>query len=327
MTLYWHAACLATSFDWVASVRESTLFVIEHGKAAAPPCVAPSTLLGDDAIVGNAVLLEARRLMRRPIVVLNARQMLPAAWRVNVAVHADSAAAAEEDLRWFPPLREPMARGTVRVQPLPEGTLNVLNFSHSRDPGAQKLWYNRFLASPSFWSLFTEPWLLLFELDSAFCPNPTWPVGNFVADPHVFWGAPWAHTIASNSHGLVGGNSGLSLWHRETLLNFSAELHALARASRGFHIDGGIAALLMDKNMSARLTIPGIPPHGEGSDVFRGDDLQQHLHASGGTSTVQALGQPASSACLLQGAPEALPSRFTAASAGQHVSAGSGRED
>ena len=183
MTLYWHAASLASSYDWMASVRESTRFVMEHGKAAAPPCVAPSTLSGDGVIVGNAVMVEARRLMRRPIIVLNARQMLSVSWRVNVAVHADSVAAAEEDLRWFPPLREPMARGAVRVQSLPDGTLNVLNVSHSHGPAAQKLWYNRFLASPSFWSLFTEPWLLLFEVDSVFCPNPTWPAGNFVADP------------------------------------------------------------------------------------------------------------------------------------------------
>ena len=61
--------------------------------------------------------------------------------------------------------------------------------------------------------LFDGAYVLLFELDAALCPSPSRPIDSFKGFALV--GAPW-----QGSKGCC--NSGLSLWHRASMLRLIA---------------------------------------------------------------------------------------------------------
>ena len=57
---------------------------------------------------------------------------------------------------------------------------------------------------PDFWRKYAAPYLLMFHLDSRFCPSPTRSLQSFIDSGYSFAGAPWAvgsvrHSVASPS--------------------------------------------------------------------------------------------------------------------------------
>ena len=90
-----------------------------------------------------------------------------------------------------------------------------------------RIWYNGFLKSADFWTLFSAPNLLLFEVDSILCPQPSipldWWLGRF-----AYVGGPWHRRVGVGAlwcKNLVTciGNSGLSLWNRALIAGLLAD--------------------------------------------------------------------------------------------------------
>lgn len=202
--------------------------------------------------LGDAVLIEPRQWQSLALTLLNVRAHLPASWTlhlftVNTTWMDQAAAGAHQALRRSIDLRH------LLLHPLPKRLLSVQaqqNHTTARGTAQRvfrdraKLAYNIFLASEEFWSIFNRRWLLLFEVDSVLCANPTWPLEHFIrSEPSsVFWGAPWKW-----NHGMDVGNSGLSLWRRDVMQNLSAEFEKFARLHKGpapFAIDGGLHVFL-----------------------------------------------------------------------------------
>ena len=65
-----------------------------------------------------------------------------------------------------------------------------------------RMWYNDFLKSPEFWNLFSAPNLLIFEVDTILCPQPSvpleWWLGRF-----GYVGGPWNRKIGVVSTALA----------------------------------------------------------------------------------------------------------------------------
>ena len=185
---------------------------------------------------GDAVIVETRRLIRLPLVLLNFRAHLPTSWPITL-VHGPAIGADD-------------VPSGVRLIPLPARPLSAHRFDefHARRVAAQRAgttargrkaaqttpaalaalthhvrrrWYNTWLKSPEFWSLFSRPHLLLFEADSVLCPQPdvplAWWLGRF-----AYVGGPWlprasqCHVLGDDGTPVARcvGNSGLSLWNR-----------------------------------------------------------------------------------------------------------------
>lgn len=164
----------------------------------------------DHALTGDAVICEVRRLRRLPHVIANVRVQLSAAWTVHLLHSADS----DRDVRAFAPLQPALASGALKLRPLalPAST----DFS-------TRAWYNEYVLTHEFWASFGAPLLLMFEADSALCPSPTRPLLSFADFAYV--GATWAPDPSAyrpswcKNLARCVGNSGLSLWRRETLAN------------------------------------------------------------------------------------------------------------
>ena len=159
----------------------------------------------------EAVIIEVRRLRRLPAVVLNVRANLPASsWRVT-HLHGPLNAGALEVDRLFSYL----AQGTVRALPIPVDALP--SDVHNR------AWANLWVTgSDQFWTLFDRPYLMLFESDTVLCPQPSVPIEWWIGR-HAYVGAPWEPRSHAGYHwcrklACCVGNSGLSLWNRELVL-------------------------------------------------------------------------------------------------------------
>ena len=75
-------------------------------------------------------------------------------------------------------------------------------YSNAKDYAARTGWYNRLLGSPSFWRRFASEYVLIFELDAAFCDRPSAPVAKtkqLAGRPPIVAGAP--RTVARRSCG------------------------------------------------------------------------------------------------------------------------------
>ena len=169
-----------------------------------PPAPAASPFAGD------AVIVEPRLPKRLPIVLRNAWDYLPRSWSIHLLHGGETNATST--LHGEPVLRPVFESGALRLR-------TIESFGETVSSGRR--WYNEFLTRSTFWSAFTAPTLLLFEVDVAFCPDPNWPVDRFAG--FTFVGAPWsAGTDAlfpywcRNLKACVG-NSGLSLWRRDVM--------------------------------------------------------------------------------------------------------------
>lgn len=118
----------------------------------------------------------------------------------------------------------------LQLHPLGSDVLRAVRGRTTQPVG----WYNYMLRTKAFWSMpvFTHPWLLLFEIDAVLCARPsTAPWQLLVGDssqfgrPAVYVGAPWAA-------GRRVGNSGLSLWHRPTMVELADEMRAVGDSPR-----------------------------------------------------------------------------------------------
>lgn len=184
---------------------------------------------------GDAVIVELRQgLATLPAVLSNFLLLLPAEWTVHL-LHLDGA----ESLASVSLLREQRALGRLKLTRL------TMQHGLPKSPDARWIeknghaWYTNFIKRATFWRLFSAPRLLLFESDSALCPHPTHHVSYFL-DRWLYIGAPWSTHSASRfpvvcdaktgrlcpqgagvhwCHKLpcCVGNSGLSLWDRESM--------------------------------------------------------------------------------------------------------------
>ena len=221
-------------------------------------------------------MIEPRWLAKLPIVLLNFRAHLPLSWTVQLLTDPKEVQRASRVAQSFPLLKRALKRREMLIRPI------LLPTGHR---SWSKAWYNLYLSSPTFWQSFKLPWLLLFEVDSALCPRPDHSLLHFVsADPHIFWGAPWAWmpnmTLRAGDasfsvRSVPVGNSGLSLWRRDFMASVSSELHAFAKRHQSGHsrtalnfglrrgtswtIDNGVHHFLADLAEAGRLPLPAFP--------------------------------------------------------------------
>jgi len=166
--------------------------------------------------------------------VSNTLAVLPHTWGVSI-VHGEQvdAACLATQHRLF----DAMQAGRLKLRHLQEvsataWTQATMGASVPQVPG--KRWYNQLLASRAFWTAFRVDWILLFEVDAALCAIPTTTLDSFL-HAYDFVGALWPsawcerwwrrerNTLSLprwNASGLhqCSGNSGLSLWRRELMV-------------------------------------------------------------------------------------------------------------
>ena len=167
---------------------------------------------------GAAVSVELRHIPHFPSVMKSVRSLIPGHWWLYVLHGPDNklmvgeAATALTKTRL---IRIDQVAPTVYRQSVAEVHSN--GERRGRWAGS---WYNRWLATPSFWQLFSQPWVLIFEADSVLCPSPTANIGAFLQYAYV--GAPWdrhsCHLLRADNRIATPqrcvGNSGLSLWNK-----------------------------------------------------------------------------------------------------------------
>ena len=202
--------------------------------------------------LGEAVIIEVRRLVRLPYVLLNFRRNLPSDWRITL-VHGPQNGG---DI-WATPMHElrgHIRTGSIRLMPLPsDKMLHIVkmrpppnrtslwhHFSQDSKANAsarsiaaavarvqgdhhrgQIYWYNQWFKQTSFWTSFEASYLLVFEVDAILCPQPTVPISYWIGR-YAYVGVPWHRATGAGYFwcklmGCCVGNSGLSLWNRDVL--------------------------------------------------------------------------------------------------------------
>mmetsp|Transcript_17946 Transcript_17946/g.41234 ORF Transcript_17946/g.41234 Transcript_17946/m.41234 type:complete len:399 (+) Transcript_17946:67-1263(+) len=204
----------------------------------------------DTAMMGDAVVIDSRAPGKMALILLNMRSHLPTSFTVHAYTRsAKMTRESFKQLSWASAqLLAWMHVGSVRLH-----TLTI--------PISTKAQYNTFLASREFWDMFERRWLLLFELDSALCGNPTVGLETFLSAGVAFIGAAWkGRTIPRALQGEVG-NSGLSLWRRDVVGSFLDEIEqdSQSPANSRTVIDGFMHAFLHQAFERHRLD--GIKPH------------------------------------------------------------------
>ncbi|EOD04337.1 hypothetical protein EMIHUDRAFT_221111 [Emiliania huxleyi CCMP1516] len=163
----------------------------------------------------EAVMIEVRRLLRLPAVLLNFRKHLPRAWKIAL-IHGRT---NRDFVLSSPALHHQLRSGGIQLRPLPDALYNRTESFFAR---SGKRWYNALLISREFWTFVSiAPHVLLFEVDSILCPAPTVPIEWWVGR-YVIVGAPWhprwgAGRFWCGSLACCVGNSGLSLWNRAVM--------------------------------------------------------------------------------------------------------------
>ena len=173
---------------------------------------------------GDAVLLELRSLPRLPDVIGSARAALSETWMVHFWHGPENHAGVRSSLQLAPAI----ASGMLKLRSLLEMLVasKALTLHKGTVPNLNKMArpIDLFLRSLDFFMApsLTHQWLLLFQVDVAMCPNPTFPLAHFTEQTYI--GAPWG----ANENGRYAswcwnleecvGNTGFSLWHRETMV-------------------------------------------------------------------------------------------------------------
>ena len=164
----------------------------------------------------TALIVEVRRLVRLPSILLNVRENLPElSWGVTL-MHGPRNA---EDL-WLTTdrsLKRRIVNGEIRLVPLPAVYMASGSALGTRE------WFNRWARTSSFWlhaSLETQH-VMLFEADTVLCPQPSVPIEWWVGK-YAYVGAPWREHLGAgmfwcHKMACCVGNSGLSLWNRELM--------------------------------------------------------------------------------------------------------------
>ena len=207
--------------------------------AVLAPCLGGATTKTTPA--GSAAIVELRDHARLAAVVAQARTALPLDW----IVHVFHGPRNGDVVASHGPLRAALRAGTVVQHKLAKASRDGgaskdhYGYSNAKDYAARTGWYNRLLGSPSFWRRFASEYVLIFELDAAFCDRPSAPLAAFLGYAYV--GAPWKDCDAkARPSAKCVGNSGLSLWRAAPAVELAARAPPQGRehvdrwASRGF---------------------------------------------------------------------------------------------
>ena len=251
---------------------------------------------------GEAVIVEIRRLRRLPAVLANFDRHLPDTWRISL-VHIGL-----EEIAAAPLVSAAFSVGRMRLITLPTrpsmhsrrdawharrmlAHMNASGRHHNADGVTHHVrirWYNMWLKTLEFWSLFSAPHVLLFEADSILCPGPTLPLSAWLGQ-FAYVGAPWFPRGQSTCHLGVPccvGVSGLSLWDRAFVADMlkrkklaseasllqpfklldnwiSVELQRLETAGRALVPHEGVA-IAFAVSEPPELALGRIPVHSEG---------------------------------------------------------------
>ena len=111
---------------------------------------------------GDAVVVEPRANPRLPAVLLNFLQLLPQSWVVHALHGQESGAKLRADLHSAADFQTSISSGRLRLRLMDDLSLGIRY-------GPGRTWYNQMLLGPAFWSTFTAPLLLLFELALRSC--------------------------------------------------------------------------------------------------------------------------------------------------------------
>lgn len=199
-------------------------------------------------------MIEVRRLLRLPAVLLNFRKHLPRAWKIAL-IHGRT---NRDFVLSSPALHHQLRSGGIQLRPLPDALYNRTESFFAR---SGKRWYNALLISREFWTFVSiAPHVLLFEVDSILCPAPTVPIEWWVGR-YVIVGAPWhprwgAGRFWCGSLACCVGNSGLSLWNRAVMADLWANK---TLKSHGQFVDRWAALELQPLGYLGKLPVPASP--------------------------------------------------------------------
>jgi len=229
---------------------------------------------------GTAVTIDLRSyevLSRKLAPALhNVLGVLPRRWKVWW-IHGPDTEPVHELINSSALLRSSKEQRRLITRPAPKSVVRAMEQANeakrSRASAARfgdshrasTYWYNEFLASPHLWSRLKTPHVLLFESDARLCPQPSLSMAAFAA--FEFVGAPWSKPLckAHRSTTCVG-NSGLSLWRREAMLNLTRNpLWSFASDGPQAHIDIWVSQQLQ--------RIPNSLPSSEVASLFSVETL------------------------------------------------------
>ena len=221
---------------------------------------------------GDAVITELRYLVRLPEILLNYLTLLPSSWTVHFLHGHDNHLI----VRASPELQHYLRSGRLRLRALKamapehyEAALAARDLAagglspHDRAKHLKYVhWHDEFLIGPEFWAAFTAPQLMLFQTDSALCPQPTVPLAQFAR--YVFTGAPWRRGSlgmcrASKEFRCVG-NSGVSLWRRDVMSRFVASSWFVSEWGPRQHLDVYMSHKLQNANQASETHNPPTLP-------------------------------------------------------------------
>tara|TARA_B110001452_G_scaffold266957_1_gene275200 strand:- start:1132 stop:1992 length:861 start_codon:yes stop_codon:yes gene_type:complete len=208
--------------------------------------------------------------------------------------HAVHRAELARDLAKWPGLADALEARTLQLHPLGNDVLHAVDGRTSVPIG----WYNYMLRTRAFWSMpvFTHPWLLLFEIDAVLCARPSTAPWQLLVGgssqfgwPAVYVGAPWAA-------GRRVGNSGLSLWHRPTMVELADEIRAVGetQAYRLSMIDSLVVDFLNHPLVNASLQLRPLPTPFEAMHFSVETWYNQPTAAGAHASTGRILASPKS---------------------------------
>mmetsp|Transcript_39300 Transcript_39300/g.91910 ORF Transcript_39300/g.91910 Transcript_39300/m.91910 type:complete len:278 (-) Transcript_39300:85-918(-) len=200
---------------------------------------------------GEAVMVETRAHPRLRSTLLNVRQQLPSDWQVTLLHGPNNSKFVKAELA---------SLRSVHIQLLPSREAREASktpahatdgYRSAGDYARRTNWYNRMLARAAFWEARAASHVLIFELDSALCPAPSLPLEAFFS--YALVGAPWRRSGNASCC-----NSGLSLWHRASMLR----LIARRGSSYAGHIDSWAARQLGGLHAAHQLGRPPTPSVG-----------------------------------------------------------------
>lgn len=198
-------------------------------------CQAIAKQTDSEEPAGDAVLVEMRPLLRIPDVLLNFLEELPVQWTVWFLHAGDNHqyvleavalqpyfASGRLQLRLLQHVAPRYLQAALAARNL-NGTRGIRNTAFfNREHMKQVHWNDDFLLSVEYWQYFKAPLRLMFEIDTALCPNSGVSPRNF--SQYTFTGSPWKRKMLFLCRNKFWfhcvGNSGLSLWRRDVMMRF-----------------------------------------------------------------------------------------------------------
>ena len=200
---------------------------------------------------GDAVLFELRALPSLPSCLLNFVSLLPKGWTIHFW-HSDSNAAM---IRESSALQPALASGRLVLTPMLSAVPWAYHaFCRNGSIALNRNLHNLLLASTDLWTSFMSPHVLVFQCDATLCPHPDRGLESFA---HLtFVGASWPDGRCCNS--------GLSLWNRSFMVNFTKRFGNGRTRMRSYqnHVDVWASAWLRRINATQAARDAGQPISG-----------------------------------------------------------------